>query len=195
MVEKRIIKFDRLKISNYDRYKDEFDFKLFLMINNVPQKISKKYKNDTPEALRDKLMDEVKDEFASMSSNLSDDILENALLVMIDDYEEVEEKLVLFFKKIKDKVRDFKNNKRAEGYINFYNGMSDRARNLKLGLGAGLLAILLPVTGKNTKVRDCWLLRQAQGKIYATDGFGRSATFRACNSGDSDPNRSIAVSQ
>lgn len=125
MVEKRIIKFDRLKISNYDRYKDEFDFKLFLMINNVPQKISKKYKNDTPEALRDKLMDEVKDEFASMSSNLSDDILENALLVMIDDYEEVEEKLVLFFKKIKDKVRDFKNNKRAEGYINLYNGMSD----------------------------------------------------------------------
>src|SRR3989344_2695274 len=124
MVEKRIIKFDRLKISNYDRYKDEFDFKLFLMINNVPQKISKKYKNDTPEALRDKLMDEVKDEFASMSSNLSDDILENALLVMIDDYEEVEEKLVLFFKKIKDKVRDFKNNKRAEGYINLNNGMS-----------------------------------------------------------------------
>ena len=86
MVEKRIIKFDRLKISNYDRYKDEFDFKLFLMINNVPQKISKKYKNDTPEALRDKLLDEVKDEFASMSSNLSDDILEKALLVMIDDY-------------------------------------------------------------------------------------------------------------
>ena len=60
-----------------------------------------------------------------IKTNFSDDILENALLVMIDDYEEVEEKLVLFFKKIKDKVRDFKNNKRAEGYINLYNGMSD----------------------------------------------------------------------
>ena len=34
MVEKRIIKFDRLKISNYDRYKDEFDFKLFLLFSS-----------------------------------------------------------------------------------------------------------------------------------------------------------------
>lgn len=125
MVEKRVIKFDRIKLSNYDRHSDLFDFKLFLIINDMPQKVSKKYKNDSPEALRDKIIDDVKEEFSVSNFNSGDDILENVLLVMIDDYEEVEDKLVIFFKKIKDRIRDFKNNKRAEGYINMYNSMSD----------------------------------------------------------------------
>jgi len=125
VVEKRAIKFERLRVTGYDRNTDLFDFKLYISVNDVPQKLKKQYKISKPEDLKEQLIDEVKEEFGNTQFAESDDILENILVVMIDDFEKVEERLTMFFKKLKDKSREFKNNKRAEGYINEYNSMAD----------------------------------------------------------------------
>ena len=78
--------------------------------------------SDSLEGLRDKILEDVKQQFGQQSTAFydDDDFLGNALVVVIQDYDEVEESLVNFFKRVKDKMRQFKSNRSAEGYLNMY---------------------------------------------------------------------------
>src|SRR3989344_2900247 len=128
MVEKRAIKFDSAKVTRYDRYSDTVYFDLIVKLNGIPQVLKKQFKlSESFEGLRDRMIDEVKEDFGGMNKRFDDDddLLGSALIVMIDDYEEVEESLVNFFKRVKDKVRQFKSNKSADGYLNMYSSFDN----------------------------------------------------------------------
>ena len=127
MVEKRIIKFQRAKVTKYDRHTDIVYFDLFVTLNGSQQVLKKQFSlAESFEALKDKMMNDVKQQFSSQNQRYDDDdFLGNALIVMIDDFDELEESLVTFFKRVKEKVRQFRGNKSAEGYLNLYNSFDN----------------------------------------------------------------------
>lgn len=123
MVERRVIKFDRAKVTKFDRHTDTVFFDLMVLLNGSQQVLKKQFKlSDSLEMLRDKIMEEVKHQFGQQSavSYDDDDVPGNALVVVIQDYDEIEESLVNFFKRVKEKMRQFKSNRSAEGYLNLY---------------------------------------------------------------------------
>jgi len=123
MVEKRVITFDRAKVTKFDRHTDTVQFDLIVQLNGGQQVLKKHFKlSDSLEGLRDKILEDVKQQFGQQSTAFydDDDFLGNALVVVIQDYDEVEESLVNFFKRVKDKMRQFKSNRSAEGYLNMY---------------------------------------------------------------------------
>lgn len=123
MVDRRVVKFDRAKVTKFDRHTNTVFFDLIVHLNGKPEVLKKQFTLNEPlEMLRDKILDEVKQRFGQQS-NLAyddDDILGNALIVVIQDYDGVEENLVNFFKRVKEKMRQFKSNRSAEGYLNMY---------------------------------------------------------------------------
>ena len=127
MVERRIIKFQRANVTKYDRHTDIVYFDLFVTLNGNPQVLKKQFNlSESFEPLKDRMMDEVKKQFSEQNQRYDDDdFLGNALIVMIEDFEELEESLVNFFKRVKEKVRQFRGNKSAEGYLNMYNSFDN----------------------------------------------------------------------
>jgi len=127
MVERRVINFQRAKVTKYDRHTDVVYFDLFVTLNGNPQILKKQFSlSENFEALKDKMMDDVKKGFSGQNQSYDeDDFLGNALIVMIDNFDELEESLVNFFKRVKEKVRQFKSNKSAEGYLNMYNSFDN----------------------------------------------------------------------
>ncbi len=127
MVERRVIKFQRAKVTKYDRHTDMVYFDLFVTLNGNPQTLKKQFSlSENFEDLKDKTMDGVKKQFSGQNQSYDeDDFLGNALIVYIEDFEELEESLVNFFKRVKEKVRQFRGNKSAEGYLNMYNSFDN----------------------------------------------------------------------
>ena len=127
MVERRVIKFEKAKITKYDRHTDTAYFDLIVKLNGNQQVLKKEFKlAESFDRLRDRIISEVKQQFSNENKSYEDDdFLGGALVVVIEDYEELEESLVNFFKRVKEKVRQFRGNKSAEGYLNLYNSFDN----------------------------------------------------------------------
>jgi len=122
-----VIKFEKAKITKYDRHTDTAYFDLIVKLNGNQQVLKKEFKlAESFDRLRDRIISEVKQQFSNENKSYEDDdFLGGALVVVIEDYEELEESLVNFFKRVKERVRQFKSNTSAEGYLNRYTGFDN----------------------------------------------------------------------
>jgi len=91
---------------NYNRLDDSFDLILSLDANGNNDSVMKKFKyGEKPEDITSIIMKSIKEKFTN-SSHDSYSISHNA--VVIERFDEIEEKIIAFLKKVNDKIKDFK---------------------------------------------------------------------------------------
>lgn len=117
----------KLNTKNYDRKEESFDLILSLNVNGQDETISKRYKyNEKPGEMAVDFMKFVKSKYTY--NDLSDSTLKYNIVV-IDKFEETEEKLFTFIKRINDKIKDFKNYRTSMSYFEMNNTMNSLSFN------------------------------------------------------------------
>jgi len=117
----------KLSTKNYDRKEESFDLVLSLNANGNDETISKRYKyNGKPEEVAADFMKFIKGRY--MHNDMSDSVLEHNLVV-ISKFEETEEKLFNFIKRINDRIKDFKNYRTSMSYFEMNNTMNSLSFN------------------------------------------------------------------
>ena len=112
---------------SYNRVDDSFDLILSFNANGNDDNIVKKYKYGAKtEEITSGMIKLVKEKF--MSNNYDSYSL-NHNVVVIEKFEETEEKIIAFLKKVNDKIRDFKDYKKMS-YFEMANTMDNLSSNL-----------------------------------------------------------------
>lgn len=116
-----------LSTKNYDKKEESFDVILSLQVNGQNETVSKRYKyNPKPEEMAVDFMKFVKSKY--MYNDMFDNTLKHNLVV-IDKFEEIEEKMLNFIKRINDKIKDFKNYRTSMSYFEMNNTMNSLSFN------------------------------------------------------------------
>ena len=116
----------KIGTKNYDRKEDSFDLIISLYANGKEEVISKRYRFGKSEDMAADFMKLIKSKF--VNSDLSDDTLSHNIIV-IERFEEMEEKMLNFVKRINDKIKDFKNYKTSVSYFEMNNVMNSLSFN------------------------------------------------------------------
>ena len=120
-MERKAINIKGLSVKNYKRDENAYDLHVFLEINGQKKILAKRYEYGKAENIVSNLIQVIKNEFKK--DNISwDDPLEQTIVVM-ENLEDVEEKIIMFVKRVHDKIRDFKSHKIHTNYINLYNSI------------------------------------------------------------------------
>ncbi len=124
------IKIKELKIENYSRKDDTYDLIANFEVNGNKDNIVKRYDLGRIEDLTGDLISSIKEHVKSKNKVISRDPIEGIVIVRyIKELEEVEEQVMGFFKKIEVKIKDFKNQRYSENFLNRYktiDGFSQR---------------------------------------------------------------------
>ena len=126
-----MIKLNELKINNYDRKNDSFILHIVLDVNGEKRFLKRELRlGKYDEIVRD-LINFMREHVKTSNKAEDDyDVLGGVVVVRFaDDLDELEEKLVKFFKKFNDLVNSFKNRGYSENYLMTYktvDGFSQR---------------------------------------------------------------------
>ena len=126
-----MIKLNELKINNYDRKNDSFILHIVLDVNGEKRFLKRELRlGKYDEVVRD-LINFMREHVKTSNKAEDDyDVLGGVVVVRFaDDLDELEEKLVKFFKKFNDLVNSFKNRGYSENYLMTYktvDGFSQR---------------------------------------------------------------------
>ena len=126
-----VIKLNELKINNYNRNDDSFILHIVIDVNGEKDFLKKGYKIERFEDMTRDLINFVRESVKDKNkSSLTSDLIESIVIVRFaDDLEELEEKLIKFFRKFSDLVKSFKNRGYSENYLMMYktvDGFSQR---------------------------------------------------------------------
>ncbi|MEK6841073.1 MAG: hypothetical protein AABW57_02010 [Nanoarchaeota archaeon] len=126
-----VIKLNELKINNYNRNDDSFILHIVIDVNGEKDFLKKGYKIERFEDMTRDLINFVRESVKDKNkSSLTSDLIESIVIVRFaDDLEELEEKLIKFFRKFSDLVKGFKNRGYSENYLMMYktvDGFSQR---------------------------------------------------------------------
>ncbi|AJF62469.1 MAG: hypothetical protein QT11_C0001G0320 [archaeon GW2011_AR20] len=126
-----MIKLNELKINNYDRKNNSFILHIVLDVNGEKSFLKRELKLGKYDEIVHDLINFMR-EHVKTDNKAEDgyDVLGGVVVVRFaDDLEELEEKLVKFFKKFNDLVNSFKNRGYSENYLMTYktvDGFSQR---------------------------------------------------------------------
>ena len=120
-----------MKINNYNRNNDSFTLNISINVNNEKDLLKRDFRLGKYDAMTRDLINFIKEHVKGKNkTSLGDDIIESIVIVRFaDDLEELEEKLMKFFKKFNDLVNNFKNRGYSENYLMTYktvDGFSQR---------------------------------------------------------------------
>jgi len=126
-----VIKLNELKINNYNRNDDSFILHVVIDVNGEKDFLKKEYKIERFEDMTRDLINFIRESVKDKNkSSLTSDLIESIVIVRFaDDLEELEEKLIKFFRKFSDLVKSFKNRGYSENYLMMYktvDGFSQR---------------------------------------------------------------------
>ena len=126
-----VIKLNELKINNYNRKDDSFILHVVIDVNGEKDFLKKGYKIERFEDMTRDLINFIRESVKDKNkSSLTSDLIESIVIVRFaDDLEELEEKLIKFFRKFSDLVKSFKNRGYSENYLMMYktvDGFSQR---------------------------------------------------------------------
>ena len=131
MMKNLMIKLNELKINNYDRKNNSFILHIVLDVNGEKSFLKRELKLGKYDEIVHDLINFMR-EHVKTDNKAEDgyDVLGGVVVVRFaDDLEELEEKLVKFFKKFNDLVNSFKNRGYSENYLMTYktvDGFSQR---------------------------------------------------------------------
>src|SRR3989344_4546398 len=117
-----MIKLNELKINNYDRKNNSFILHIVLDVNGEKSFLKRELKLGKYDEIVHDLINFMR-EHVKTDNKAEDgyDVLGGVVVVRFaDDLEELEEKLVKFFKKFNDLVNSFKNRRYSENYLMTY---------------------------------------------------------------------------
>ncbi|MBU1204073.1 MAG: hypothetical protein KKG60_03330 [Nanoarchaeota archaeon] len=120
MVERISVVFEKAKILGYNRYENSYDLQVTFKINEGVSRVCRNYVVGQAEYVLVDIVNFIKDEIKKKyeSNYADDDILSGHVIINLDNLEEFEKKLVVFIRRFYDKVRTFRVDKSADGYIN-----------------------------------------------------------------------------
>jgi len=126
-MDKTIITIKGLSVKNYKRDEDAFDLHIFLEINDQKKILAKRYNYGKSENIISDAIQVIKSKFRSYDY-LEENPLEQGMIIM-RNLEDVEEKMVMFVKRVHDTIRDFKQHKSHVNYTNLYNSIDGLSAN------------------------------------------------------------------
>ncbi|MCD4666415.1 hypothetical protein K8R47_01240 [archaeon] len=118
-MNKILINVKSVKVLDYNRNTNNYDLEINLDINGNERNIKRTYEPKNAEIIYKDLIEFIKNKFEEENTVFSDDPLEGNI-ILIDNVEDIEDKMIMFFKKLNDKVRGFKTMRVHEGFINMY---------------------------------------------------------------------------
>ena len=126
-----MIKLNELKINNYNRNNDSFILHAVIDVNGEKDFLKKEFKITKYDEMTRSLINFIRDHVKGKNkSEDSYNVMEDLVIIRFaDDLEELEEKLVKFFRKFSDLVNSFKNRGYSENYLMNYknvDGFSQR---------------------------------------------------------------------
>lgn len=126
-----LIKFNELKINNYNRHENTFILNIVMDVNEKKEFLKKEYKLGKYDEMGHDLINFVREHVKfNNRAALTNDIMESIVIVRFaDDLEELEEKFTKFFRKFNDLINNFKNREYSENYLMTYktvDGFSQR---------------------------------------------------------------------
>ena len=122
-IRKVSIAIKKIGTKNYNRAEDTFDLFAVLNIDGREENVTKRYKyTNKPDEMNLDFIKFIKSGFAR---NNYDSGTFSHNLVMIQNHDEVEEKMISFIRKANDKIKDFKNFKSSMSYFEMNNTMNN----------------------------------------------------------------------
>lgn len=125
-MERKIINIKGLSINKYNRGEGAYDLHILLEVDGQKKILVKRYAYTKAEEIVDDVIQTVKNKFREYDSFEENPL--NQSMILMQNLEDVEEKMVNFIKRVHDKIRDFKSQRSYTNYINMYNSID--------GLGA-----------------------------------------------------------
>ena len=126
-ISKTQVLIKNVSTGNYNRLDDSFDLILSFDANGNNDRVVKKFKyGEKPEDMTSAIMKSIKEKFTK-SSHDSYNISHN--VIAIDKFDEKEEKIISFLKKVNDKIKDFKYYKKMS-YFDMTNTINNLSSNI-----------------------------------------------------------------
>ncbi|MBS3155716.1 hypothetical protein J4413_00580 [Candidatus Woesearchaeota archaeon] len=113
-----------IKLTKYDRMTDYFEYELNCNVGETPKVFSRKGSVKRMDVAVADILNELKNMNKQKVEVWDNSTLDTFSRVDIEDEENVEKKLVYFFRRINDKISEFKHNKSAAGYLDRYNSIA-----------------------------------------------------------------------
>jgi hypothetical protein len=126
-MKKTIINIKGLNIKNYKRDENAYDLHILIELNGEKKILAKRYSYAKPEDIVKDVIRTIKNKFGNYDF-LEDDPLQQTMIIM-QNLEDVEEKMINFIKRVHDRIRDFKSHKLHTNYINLYNSIDGLSTN------------------------------------------------------------------
>ena len=120
-MKKSIINIRGLSIKNYKRDENAYDLHILVEVDGERKILAKRYSYAKPEEIIGNVILTIKNKFSDYDP-FEDNPLEQGMILM-QNFEDVEDKMINFIKRVHDKIRDFKSNKSHTNYINLYNSI------------------------------------------------------------------------
>lgn len=116
-MQKTTIQIKKLELENFQPKTQTTDIKVTFQKNNETNTISENIKIKDPYNLTRKLLIKIKSKGKFIIEQESDNILENIYITQLLNEEETEEKLLLFFKTLCQKIQTLRGTKIAKEYM------------------------------------------------------------------------------
>ena len=115
------IEIKELKIENYSRKDDTYDLIANFEVNGNKYNIIKRCDLVRIEDLTSDLISSIKEHVKNKNKVMSRDPIEGIVIVRyIKELEEVEEQVAGFFRKVENKIKDFKGQRYSENFLTRY---------------------------------------------------------------------------
>lgn len=118
---KTILKIKRIEIQNFNPKEAKADLNIIFDKNNVEKSVIKPVLLREPMKLVELVLLAMKSEGKFIVEEESDDILSSIYITRVADEEEIEEKMLPFFKNLCEKAIKLKNTKLASQYMQLFN--------------------------------------------------------------------------
>ncbi len=105
-----------ITFTQFFRTNNTFLITINFKVNNELKSYENRVSLTEPEILAERLIKEIKSKFEVKAQGR--DFLDSLVIVRINDIEEATERLAGYLRRVADKVKTFKHDKQAEGYIN-----------------------------------------------------------------------------
>ncbi len=126
-IKKVLIDVKRMGTKNYNRTDDSFDLYAMISANGNEEVVLKRYSyNQKGDEMTSDFIKFIKSKF---SHNNYDSGMFSHNLIMINRFDDIEDKMIAFVKRANDKIKDFKNFKSSMSYFEMNNTMNNLSFN------------------------------------------------------------------
>ena len=114
------VKLLSIKLTKYDRLADFFEYECICKIEGEERRFLKQGKPGDVDSIVKSVIDEIKEKGKITVELWDNSSLDTVPHVDVENLENAEKQLNLFFRKVNDKILQFKQNRDGQGYLDMY---------------------------------------------------------------------------